>query len=133
MTEIRLLMTANYAEVQDGNLYALALGWNWTRSPVALVMVCRVEAPESTLAADQPATLQIQDSDGLVIHRPKARCEMHPSPVSASGAPPTGVEQPVWLIIKCDPLELDPGRYVFQLEYDGQVAAYPFTIEAPLT
>ena len=117
--DISLVMTANGAEVRDGNLYALGMGWNWCQSPTPpfTLVVCTLIPEARTTAGPVEWTVILEDADG----QPLATMTTDGGLLEASLSPGTrgsGVEIPFWTLLPFGSMELPAGRYTFRVRCD---------------
>lgn len=135
MSEIVFLMVANHAEIQNGNLYALGLGWNWCLRPVPTsFVVARALVAPARLEEELTWNFTLVDADGGVCSLPpEAEFTWQAAGTSLDGVYP-GTQVLVWATLRVPAFDLAPGRYQWQLEFDGEQATYPFTvIDQPTT
>lgn len=133
MANISMLAVCRYAEVVDGNLYALGLGWNWCWNPSPpLVVVARIETPEWRLAHGTLSwTLTLEDADAHQVDTPlKVEAEHIVAPATPDGTYP-GVEVPIWSLFRVGSMDLEPARYQWRVTVDDEAATYAFAVVEP--
>ena len=133
MAEITMLTVANSAEIMNGNLYGLGIGWNWTTSPAPpMVLIARTNISQGRMdSGDMTWTCELQDSDGRPVNQPiQPNSLFYASATMPNGSYP-GVEVPVWSLFYFPVLELPPGRYQWRVSCDDAVKEYGFTVVDP--
>ena len=133
MAEITMLTVANRAEIQNGNLYGLGIGWNWTFCPVPpMSLVVRTHVSPSRMSlGDLTWNFVLSDADGQPVDVPLAmNFEYHAGATMPNGSYP-GAEIPLWAIFHFAPIDLKPGRYQWRVTFDDAAATYPFTVVDP--
>lgn len=130
MAEITMLTVANRAEIQNGNLYGLGMGWNWTFRPVPpLSLVVRTHVSPSRMSlGDLTWNFVLSDADGAPVDVPLAmNFEYHAGATLPNGSYP-GVDVPLWAIFHFAPIDLPEGRYQWRVTFDDATAEYPFSV-----
>lgn len=131
MAEISVLAVANSAEILDGNLYALGMGWTWGRTPTPpMSIVAGIIIPPSRLAAgDVPSAVVLEDADGRELW---SATWVTPANIEVS-LPESGgvdVDRTMWAVFSVAPMPLVPGRYQFRAMCDDAVRTYAFAVIA---
>jgi hypothetical protein len=129
-----VLLLANAAEHNplQGLVSALGLGWSVTSSPTPrFAIIIFIKVPWDVTNVRHSAVLDLLTSDGQPAH------DVNGLPLNATiefetGRPP-GITPgtPIdWThALNIAPIALDPGRYEWRLQIDGQPAATrPFTV-----
>ncbi len=126
--EISMLMTANSAEVREGNLYGLGMGWNWcqTPTPPCALVFCTLTTPSRVLAGPIEWQISLEDADGRVIFATQAGGQLDIP--STPGTQDTGAEIPYWSILPLNSMDLAPGRYAFRVRCDEAERSFAFRV-----
>ena len=133
MAEVSIFTIGDYADIQNGNLYGMGIGWNWCYEAVPpLTLIARVLVAPSRLEAGNVSwVFSLIDSDGRAQAFPDdGKWSAVPSPTTSDGAFP-GADVPLWILHRLPGFTLSPDRYQWRLDVDGATAAYPFTVVSP--
>jgi hypothetical protein len=131
MTDITMLMTANSAEIVNGNLYGMGLGWNWILAPTPplLVVACTLTAPSRMQAGEMKWVFTLENADGETLETVEVSGRADGIVPDGPGGP--GTEVPIWSLIRFSAVGLPVGRYQVRAVCDDSHKTLAFTVIEP--